>query len=214
MRSIVLALLAGAALAAGSAHAQQTPDDVRSATAACLAAVIDHAPVGDVTEGDIAIRRGKDPVSCTVTVAGGQPVLIHEAMLAAVKKRDELFSPTKTRWEPGEFASREAFCNTSLRRHLNVVVSTGKPGARPVATATVFEAPARDQRCDRDLGVQKVAEASTPAPAEAAVAAPPAESQAETPAQAAPAKADKPAPSKKSLKNRIPRIFGLGPKSE
>ena len=42
-------------------------------------------------------------------------------------------------------------------------VSTSKPGRQPVLTATVFEAKARDQRCDRDLGVQQVA-ANAPAP--------------------------------------------------
>jgi hypothetical protein len=126
-------------------------------------------------------------------------VVIRDAMLAAVKKREELFAPTKTAWEPGDFASREAFCNLSLRRHLNVVLETGKPGASTVAVATVFEAPKRDERCDRDLGLQKVAQADVPA-AEPA-----------TPAAEA-AKAAKPAPSSKSLRSRIPKIFGLGPK--
>jgi hypothetical protein len=200
MRLVALALIL-AAPAAG-AYAQgggQSADDARSATAACLSAVIDHAPVGDVQEGDIAIHRGTDPVSCTVTISGGQPVVIRDAMLAAVKKREELFAPTKTAWEPGDFASREAFCNLSLRRHLNVVLETGKPGASTVAVATVFEAPKRDERCDRDLGLQKVAQADVPA-AEPA-----------TPAAEA-AKAAKPAPSSKSLRSRIPKIFGLGPK--
>jgi hypothetical protein len=207
MRLAALALILAAPAAAANAQAGgQTADDARSATAACLSAVIDNAPVGDVQEGDIAIRRGQDPVSCTVTISGGQPVVIRDAMLAAVKKRSELFTPTKTLWEPGEFASREAFCNLSLRRHLNVVVATGKPGGSPVAVATVFEAPKRDERCDRDMGVQKVAQADAPA----------AESQPTTetpPAPAAePQKPAKPAAASKSLRSRIPKIFGLGPK--
>jgi hypothetical protein len=207
MRLAVLALiLAAPAMAAHAQGGGQTADDARSATAACLSAVIDHAPVVDIQEGDIAIRRGKDPVSCTVTISGGQPVVIRDAMLAAVKKREELFTPTRTLWEPGEFASREAFCNLSLRRHLNVVLATGKPGAPTVAVATVFEAAKRDERCDRDLGVQKVAQADAPA-AEPAPAAETAE-----PAKPEPAKAAKPAASSKSLRNRIPKIFGLGPK--
>jgi hypothetical protein len=36
-------------------------------------------------------------------------------------------------------------------------VSTGKPGRVPVLMATVFEADKRDQRCDRDMGVQQPA---------------------------------------------------------
>jgi len=208
MRALALALiLAAPAVAAHAQAGGQTSDDARSATGACLAAVIDHAPVGDVQEGDIAIRRGKDPVSCTVTISGGQPVVIREAMLAAVKKREELFSPTKTRWESGEFASREAFCNLSLRRHLNVVIATGKPGAVPVAVATVFEAPKRDERCDRDLGLQTVAQAQAPA-APTEPATPTAAPAADKTEPAKPAKAA----SSKSLRNRIPKIFGLGPK--
>jgi len=39
-----------------AAHADVVAD-ARSATGACLSAVIDGAPVGDVTEGPIAIRR-------------------------------------------------------------------------------------------------------------------------------------------------------------
>lgn len=206
MRLAALALILAAPAAAAHAEGGQTADDARSATAACLSAVIDHAPVGDVQEGDIAIRRGTDPVSCTVTISGGQPVVIRDAMLAAVKKREELFAPTKTSWEAGDFASREAFCNLSLRRHLNVVIATGKPGAAPVAVATVFEAPKRDERCDRDLGLQKVAQAdgapTMATPGETAPAA----------AKVEPEKAAKPAPKSKSLRSRIPKIFGLGPK--
>ncbi len=154
-------------LAATPAHADPA-QDARSATAACLSAVIDGAPVEDIQDGAISIRRGKDPVSCTVSVSDGEPVVVRDAVMTAITRRAELFRPTRTRWDPQGFATREAFCNLSLRRNLNVAVSTAKPGLQPVLVATVFEAPKRDGRCDRDEGIQTLTEkdpvsaASTP----------------------------------------------------
>ncbi len=155
MRWRFLPLLA--ILAATTANADPA-QDARSATAACLSAVIDGAPVEDIQDGAISIRRGKDPVSCTVSVTDGEPVVVRDAVMTAITRRAELFRPTRTRWDPQGFASREAFCNLSLRRNLNVAVSTAKPGLQPVLVATVFEASKRDARCDRDEGVQTLTE--------------------------------------------------------
>jgi len=119
--------------------------------------VIDGAPVEDIDGDDVTIRRGKDPVSCTVRVTAGEPVVIRDAVQAAMKRRAELFSLARTSWAPGEWASRETYCNIPGRRAVAVFVSTSKPGRQPVLTATVFEDKTRDQRCDRDLGVQQVA---------------------------------------------------------
>lgn len=156
MRTQLLALLLLVPAVARAEPAQEA----RSATAACLSAVIDKAPVGDIDGDDVSIRRGQDPVSCTVRVNAGEPVVIREAVLEAMKKRSEVFSPAKTRWEPAGLASRETFCNLPGRRALNVVVNTARPGARPVLTAVVFEADKRDVRCDRDEGLQKAAPGS------------------------------------------------------
>ena len=156
-----------------AAHADPVVE-ARSATAACLSAVIDKAPVEDIDGDDVTIRRGKDPVSCTVRVNAGEPVLIRDAVLTAIKRRAELFQPAKTTWETGPAASRETYCNLPGRRALNVFVVTARPDRQPVLQATVFETPTRDQRCDRDLGVQTTANgepapaAATPAPAEPA----------------------------------------------
>ena len=144
-------------LAATPTHADPARD-ARSATAACLSAVIDGAPVEDIQDGAISIRRGKDPVSCTVSVTDGEPVVVRDAVMTAITRRAELFRPTRTRWAPQGFATREAFCNLSLRRNLNVAVSTAKPGLQPVLVATVFEVPERDGRCDRDEGIQTLTE--------------------------------------------------------
>jgi hypothetical protein len=153
MRFLVLAMLLAIPAAA---HAEPV-QEARSATAACLSAVIDKAPVEDVDGDDVQIRRGKDPVSCTVAVTAGEPVVIRDAVLAAIKRRAELFSAARTRWDPADYASRETLCNIPGRRALAVLVSTGKPGRVPVLMATVFEAEKRDERCDRDMGVQKPA---------------------------------------------------------
>ncbi len=45
------------------------------------------------------------PVSCTVRVTAGEPVLIRDAVQVAMKRRVELFSLAKTAWAPGEWAS-------------------------------------------------------------------------------------------------------------
>ncbi|MBL8555250.1 MAG: hypothetical protein JNL41_13290 [Phenylobacterium sp.] len=145
------------------AHAEPA-QEARSATAACLSAIIDNAPVEDIDGDDVTIRRGKDPVSCTVRVTAGEPVLIRDAVMVALKRRAEIFSPAKTRWEPGRWASRETFCNLPGRRAVAAFLSTSKPGLQPVATVTVFETKERDQRCDRDAGVQTVAAAEAPPP--------------------------------------------------
>jgi hypothetical protein len=150
MRTLLVALLAIPA----AAHADPA-QEARSATAACLAAVIDNAPVDDIDGDDVTIRRGKDPVSCTVRVTAGEPVVVRDAVLTAIKRRSELFQPAKTAWESAGAASRETFCNLPGRRALNVFVVTARPGAQPVLQATVFETPKRDDRCDRDMGVQK-----------------------------------------------------------
>lgn len=156
MRTAALALLLVLPAAAARAEPVQ---EARSATGACLAAVIDNAPVDDIDGDDVTIRRGKDPVSCTVRVTAGEPVQIQDAVQAAIKRRAELFVPAKTRWEAGDWAFRETFCNLPGRRALAVFVSTNKPGRQPVLTATVFEMAKRDERCDRDAGLQTVAAA-------------------------------------------------------
>ena len=180
MRTLILAaVLALPAVAAPSLAWADPVLEARSATGACLAAVIDNAPVEDIDGDDVTIRRGKDPVSCTVRVTAGEPVLIRDAVQVAMKRRAELFSLARTAWAPGEWASRETYCNIPGRRAVAVFVSTSKPGRQPVLTATVFEDKTRDQRCDRDLGVQQVAANDVaPAAVEAAKAPEPATVQA------------------------------------
>lgn len=167
MRTLALALLL--TVPAVAAHADPV-QEARSATAACLAAVIDNAPVEDIDGDDVTIRRGKDPVSCTVRVEAGEPVQIQDAVQVAIKRRAELLVPAKTRWEAGDWAFRETYCNLAGRRALTVFVSTNKPGRQPVLTATVFETPKRDERCDRDLGLQRAAVTDVSPPAAAAPA--------------------------------------------
>lgn len=207
MRRLILALplLAAPALA----HADPV-QEARSATGACLAAVIDNAPVEDIDGDDVVIRRGKDPVSCTVRVDAGQPVLVRDAVLVAVKRRAELFVPAKTSWEGGGMASRETYCNLPGRRALAIFVSTARPGETPVLTATVFETAARDPRCDKDLGLQTVAAmegasgATAAAPSDAAPAA--VGRQAGDPAPVAEIPAPPPRTKKPSLLRRIPGL--------
>jgi hypothetical protein len=197
MRALALALLMTLPAAAARAEPVQ---EARSATSACLSAVIDNAPVEDINGDDVDIRRGKDPVSCTVRVRNGQPVVVRDAVMTAIKRRPELFTPAKSRWEPAAYASRETFCNIPGRRALTVVVSTARPGGQPVLTATVFEAPKRDARCDKDLGVQQVAEKDQPAaPATAAAAVPPPTVIAAQPARKA---------KKRSFLSHIPGLGG------
>lgn len=200
MRTLALAALL--TLAAAAAHADPA-QEARSATGACLAAVIDSAPVEDIDGDDVTIRRGKDPVSCTVRVNAGEPVQVQDAVQAAIKRRPELLVPAKTRWEAGDWAFRETWCNVPGRRALAVFVSTNKPGRQPVLTATVFETAKRDERCDRDVGLQTVAAADAPAqaaPAEAAAAS------------SAPPVIELPAPAAKPKKKRsfLRKIPGLG----
>jgi hypothetical protein len=151
-------LLALATLAATAQPAAADPaQDARSAVGACLAAVIDKAPVVSVKDGAIEIVREAQPNSCTVRVQGGQPVVVREAVLQALAKRGERFTPAKTAWDPDGFASRETYCSLPSRRPINVVVSTAKPGEPLTLIATVFDAAKRDTRCDRDEGLQKPA---------------------------------------------------------
>lgn len=199
-------LLTSLLLIPAIAHAEPV-QETRSATGACLAAILDKAPVDDIDGDDVQIRRGKDPVSCTVRVTAGEPVLIKDAVQQAMKRRHEIFAPARTAWAPGEWASRETWCNIPGARALAVFVTTAKPGRQPVLTATVFEATKRDQRCDRDLGVQQVAANEAPAPAEAEPVAP-VETAA---APAAPPVAEiAPPPAKKKKESFLRKIPGLG----
>jgi hypothetical protein len=171
MRALPLALLLVLPAAAARAEPAQ---EARSATAACLSAVLNNAPVEDIDGDDVSIRRGKDPVSCTVRVAAGEPVVIRDAVITAIQRRVELFQPAKTRWQAAApYASRETFCNLPGRRAVSVVVSTGKPGAQPVLVATVLETAKRDERCDKDLGLQVATAEEPTAPTAAPTAAPP-----------------------------------------
>lgn len=205
--TFLAALLSVPALAA---HADPVAE-ARSATAACLSAVINGAPVDDIDGDDVTIRRGKDPVSCTVTVSAGLPVQVRDAVLTAVQRRPEAFGAAKSAWAAGDFASRETWCNLPSRRAVAVFISTAKPGLQPVLVATVFETPKRDDRCDRDLGVQTVATGAPPPPPAAGTveAAAPARAAAAAPE---PTLLDVPPPraKKKSLLRRIP---GFGKKA-
>ncbi|MFN3584324.1 hypothetical protein [Phenylobacterium sp.] len=137
------------------AHAEPV-SEARSAVGACLAAIIDGAPVPDQIKGDNAeIRRESQPATCTVTVTGGEPAAVRAGVMEALEKRAERFSPAKTRWDAGAFASRETFCSLPARRSFNVLVSTARPGEPLTLTATVLETKERDARCDRDEGVQR-----------------------------------------------------------
>lgn len=121
---------------------------------ACLAAIVDGAPVEDIKGQDVEIRREINPNTCSVRVTGADPALARAGVMEALAKRDEGFSPAKTQWAPGGFASRETFCSAPGRRSVNVLVSTAKPGEPLALIATVFESKARDTRCDRDEGLQ------------------------------------------------------------
>jgi hypothetical protein len=122
---------------------------------ACLAAVIDNAPVGDAKGQDVAVHRDKAPNLCAVQVTAGDPEEVRRAVLDAVAARPEQFTPAATAWAPGALSSRETLCNPPGRRALNIVVETAKPGAAPVLTATVVEGRERDERCDVDMGPQQ-----------------------------------------------------------
>lgn len=156
MRAYLLPLLLLSAAAAVTSPAAAEPaQEAGSAMRACLAAVIDGAPVSSIKGQDVAIERDRK-TDCTVQVTAGEPARIRQLVLAAVTERREGFLPAKTSWDPGRFASRETFCNLPGRRNLNVVMSTALPGAQGVTLlATVIEAKERDSRCDRDEGLQK-----------------------------------------------------------
>ncbi len=153
MRSLFVAAALALSVPA-IAHADPA-SEAASAVGACISAIADGAPVADQIKGEfVEIRREKEPETCTVTVTGGQPVAVRTAVLDALGKRKERFSPAKTQWEPGGFASREAFCNLPAGRAFNVIVSTARPGEPLTLTATVLETRERDVRCDRDEGLQ------------------------------------------------------------
>jgi hypothetical protein len=156
MRLFIPALAASLAAAAlaNAAHADPV-FEARTATEACLAAVIDRAPVGDAKTGAVALHRDSAPNLCSVTVSAGEPAEVRQAVLDAVAKRPEAFTPARTAWDAGQLASRETLCNRPGRRAINVVVETARPGATPVLTATVVEGRSRDQRCDVDMGLQR-----------------------------------------------------------
>lgn len=156
--ALAMTLIAGALATPALAQEPEPPEaEARSAMGACLSAIIDGAPVGDVDGVAVQVRREKEPESCTVRVTAGQPVVVRDAVIQAITRRKEAFLPAKTKWAPNDFASRETFCNTRGERALNAVVSTAKPGEPLVLIATVFEAKTRDSRCDKDEGLQKPA---------------------------------------------------------
>jgi len=153
MKTLLALALLTVPLAAHAAPAEEAG----SATGACLAAVIDKAPVGDIKGQDVEIRREAETGACTVRVLGGDTAAVRQAVLDAMAARRERFAPARTAWAPGAFASREAFCNAALvRRNFNVMVSAAMPTARgPRLIATVVETKARDPRCDADKGLQR-----------------------------------------------------------
>ena len=152
MRYLLPALLLFAAPAVSHADPLQ---EARSATAACLSAIIDGAPVQTTQGQDVAIYRKPGETTCSVSVWAGEPVVIREAVLSAIKRREEAFSPARTAWDPGLFASREVYCNLPARRAVIALVDTHKPGRGDVVTVTVADTGKRDDRCDRDRGLQK-----------------------------------------------------------
>src|SRR5688500_17213684 len=103
MRLAILCLF----LAIPAAARAQPAQEARSATGAGLSAVIDNAPVQDIDGDFVNIRRGKDPVSCTVRVNAGEPVVVREAVLEAIKRRAELFQPARSKWAAETSGSRE-----------------------------------------------------------------------------------------------------------
>lgn len=159
-----LALVTLLILPAAAAHADPV-QEARSATAACLSAIIDGAPVETVQGDDVAIYRKPGETTCTVSVWAGEPVVIRDAVLTAIKRREEAFNPARTTWDPGLFASREVYCNLPARRAIIALVDTHKPGRGDVVTVTVADIGKRDNRCDRDLGLQKATATGEAAPA-------------------------------------------------
>jgi hypothetical protein len=151
MRLAILGVLAS--LAVAPAALADPVYESHSAVGACLAAVIDKAPVIDGKGQDVSLEAS--PNLCAVTVTGGDPSEVRRSVLDAIAARPEGFRPAKTAWAAGDaLASRETLCNAPGRRALNVVVETARPGASPVLVATVVEGRTRDQRCDLDMGLQ------------------------------------------------------------
>jgi hypothetical protein len=155
MRLVILAVFASLAAAAAPAALADPAYEAHSAVGACLAAVIDNAPVVDGKGQDVSLHREGSPNLCVVTVTGGDPSEVRRSVLDAIAARPEAFSPAKTAWAAGDgLRSRETLCNAPGRRALNVVLETAKPGASPALVATVVEGRKRDQRCDLDMGLQ------------------------------------------------------------
>ena len=150
----VLPLVCGVVAAAPAAWADPAYE-ASTAVGACLAAVIDGAPVANARGQDVAIHRDHNPNLCAVTVTAGAPEDVRDAVMAAIAERPEGFVPARTAWDPGALARREALCNRPGRRALSLVVETARPGASPVVKMTVIEGRARDQRCDLDMGLQR-----------------------------------------------------------
>jgi len=150
---IVPALIALAA--AVPAHAEPALE-ARSAMRACLEALIDGAPVGNVKGLDVEVRRENEPDACTVQVTAGSPSDVRAAVLEAIMERPEGFAPAKTSWDPGSYGTRETFCNAPGGIPVNVVVSTARPHAPGlILLATALRAAQRDARCDLDAGLQR-----------------------------------------------------------
>jgi hypothetical protein len=154
MRLAIFAVLAS--LTAAPAAVADPAYEARSAMGACLAAVIEKAPVVDGKGQDVSLHRETAPNLCVVKVTAGDPAEVRRSVLDAVAARPEGFAPAKTAWAAdGGLASRETLCSRPGRRAMNVVVETGKPAASPVLIATVVEASGRDKRCDLDMGLQR-----------------------------------------------------------
>ena len=109
MRLATLAALAS--LAAAPAAFAEPVYEAHSAMGACLAAVIDKAPVVDAKGQDVAVHRETAPNLCAVTVSAGDPSEVRRSVLDAVAARPERFGPAKTAWAAGALASRETLCS-------------------------------------------------------------------------------------------------------
>jgi hypothetical protein len=144
------------ALAAALPARAEPAMEARSAMRACLEAVIDGAPVGNVKGLDVEVVRDTAPNACTVRVTAGSPSDVRATVIEAVMERPERFTPAKTSWDPGPYESRETFCNAPGGRAVNVVVNTARAHApAPVLTATAVQPAERDTRCDLDAGLQR-----------------------------------------------------------
>src|SRR4051794_32856400 len=125
-------LVALTSLAAAPAAWADPVSEAHSAMGACLAAVIDDAPVVDGRVQDVALHREHAPNLCAVTVSAGDPAEVRRSVLDAIAQRPEAFAAAKTAWAAADgLASRETLCSRPGRRAINVVVETAKPGAAP-----------------------------------------------------------------------------------